>query len=139
MIIRHKESSILIWIFLRKPRKFHFFQQLVWFVWLCSNVQTVQCQNFQLLNFFIKPIFLNWKLQLTKVKILPLWLRLLKNFSNVIRSQEVHWFMHCKNRIWLLFNFTHFILSSNKNKQDKTSLQFFFYNINHKNSIGDIR
>ena len=41
MIIRHKESSILIWIFLRKPRKFHFFQQLVWFVWLCSNVQTV--------------------------------------------------------------------------------------------------
>ena len=41
MIIRHKESSILIWIFLRKPRKFHFFQQLVWFIWLCSNVQTV--------------------------------------------------------------------------------------------------
>ena len=31
MIIRHKESSILIWIFLRKPRKFHFSQQLVWF------------------------------------------------------------------------------------------------------------
>ena len=46
MIIRHKESSILIGIFLRKPRKFHFFQQLVWFVWLCSNVQTVERRNF---------------------------------------------------------------------------------------------
>ena len=32
----------MIWIFLRNLRKFHFFQQLVWFVWLCSNVQTVR-------------------------------------------------------------------------------------------------
>ena len=52
MILRHKEWSILIWIFLRKLRKFHFFQQLVWFVWLCSNVQTVQTNILTLIFFY---------------------------------------------------------------------------------------